>query len=52
MVNGLSGHDAHMLELYAANLNSKRNNYKTITTRKIDFNSINELKDKLSSELR
>jgi len=40
-----------MLELYVANLNSKRKNYKTITIRKIDFNSINEFKDKLSSEL-
>jgi len=30
-------------------INGKRNNYKTI--RKIDFNSINEFKDKLSSEL-
>jgi hypothetical protein len=52
MVNGLSDHDAQMLELYVANLNSKRNNYKTITIRKIDFNSVNEFKDKLSSELR
>jgi len=40
-----------MLELYVANLNSKRNNHKTITIRKIDFNSINEFRDKLSSEL-
>jgi len=51
MVNGLSDHDAQMLELYVANLNSKRNNHKTITIRKIDFNSINEFKAKLSSEL-
>jgi hypothetical protein len=50
MVNGLSDHDAQMLELYVENLNSKRNNYKTI--RKIDFNTINEFKDKLSSELQ
>ena len=50
-VNGLSDHDVQMLELYVANLNSKRKNYKTITIRKIDFNSINEFKDKLSSEL-
>jgi hypothetical protein len=28
MVNGLSDHDVQMLELYVANLNSKRNNYK------------------------
>ena len=40
-----------MLELYVANLHSKRNNCKTITTRKIDSNSINEFKEKLSSEL-
>jgi hypothetical protein len=33
-----------MLELYVVNLNSKINNYKTITIRKIDFNSINEFK--------
>ena len=51
MVNGLLDHDAQMLELYVANLNSKKNNYKTITIRKMDFNSINEFKDKLSSEL-
>jgi hypothetical protein len=51
MVNGLSDHDAQMLELCVANLNSKRNNHKTITIRKMDFNSINEFKDKLSSEL-
>jgi hypothetical protein len=49
MVNGLSDHHAQMLELYVANANSKRNNYKTI--RKIDFNSINDFRDKLSSEL-
>ena len=48
MVNGSSDHDVQMLELYDVNLNSKRNNYKTI--RKIDFNTINEFKDRLSSE--
>ena len=41
-----------MLELYVANLNTKRNNHKTITIRKMDFNSVNEFKDKLRSELR
>ena len=51
MVNGLSDHDALMLELHVVNLNSERNNYKTLTTGKIDFNSINVFKDKLSSEL-
>ena len=51
MVSGLSDHDAQMVELYVAYLNSKRNNYKTRTIRKIDFNSISEFKDKVSSEL-
>ena len=51
MVNGLSDHDAQALELYVANLNSKRNKHKTVIIRKIYFNSINEFKDKLSSEL-
>jgi hypothetical protein len=45
MVNGLSDHSAQILELYVVNLNSKRNNYKNITMRKIDFNSMNEFKD-------
>jgi hypothetical protein len=40
MVNGISDHDAQMLELYVGNLNNK-NEYKTITIRKIDLNSIN-----------
>ena len=51
MVNGLSHHDDQKLELYVVNLNNKGNNYKIITIRKVDFNSINEFKDKLSSEL-
>jgi hypothetical protein len=51
MANDLSDHDAQMLELYAVNLNSKINNYKAITIEKMDFNSINKSKDKLSSEL-
>jgi hypothetical protein len=38
MVNGLSDHGAHMLELYVTNLNNKRSNYKFIAIRKIDFN--------------
>jgi hypothetical protein len=41
MVNGLSDHDVQMLELYVVNLNSKINNYKIITIRKIDFITIN-----------
>ena len=48
---GLLDHDAQMLELHAVNLNSNRNNYKTITIRKFDFNKINYFKDKLNSEL-
>ena len=50
-VNGLLDHDAQMLELYVVNLNSERNNYKTISIRKIDFNLINEFKEKLATEL-
>jgi len=37
IVNGLLDHDAQMLELNVVNLNSKRNNYKTITIRKTNF---------------
>ena len=51
IANGLSDHDAQILELRVVNLNSKRNIYKTITIRKTNFNSINEFIDKLSSEL-
>jgi hypothetical protein len=40
-----------MLELYVVNPNGRRSNYTAITIRKIDFNSINEFKDKLNSEL-
>ena len=50
-VNGLSDHNAQMLELHVVNLNSERNNYKTVTIRNTNFNSMNEFKDKLSSEL-
>ena len=51
IVNGVSDHDAQMLELHVVNLNTNRNYYKTITIRKMDFNTINEFEDKLSSEL-
>jgi hypothetical protein len=51
LLNGLSDHDAQMLEIYLHNLNCKRLKYKAITIRKIDSNSINEFKDKLSEEL-
>jgi hypothetical protein len=40
-----------MLEIYLHNLNCNRLKYKVITIRKIDSNSINEFKDKLSEEL-
>ena len=51
VVNGLSDHDAQMLELHAGNLINNTNKYKTSTIRKFDSNTINEFKDKLSSEL-
>jgi hypothetical protein len=51
MINGISGHDAQLLELHVANLDINRNNYETITIKKIDSNTINEFRDKLSSEL-
>ena len=38
IANDLSDHDAQMLELHVVTLNSKRNNYKTITIRNTDFN--------------
>jgi hypothetical protein len=41
ILNGLSDHDAQMLELHAVNLNSNKNDYKTITIRKFYFNKIN-----------
>jgi len=52
MVNGLSDHNAQMLELHALNLNSNRNAYKTTTIRNIVCNAINDFKDKLSGEPR
>jgi hypothetical protein len=51
MINGLSDHYAQLLELHVANLDSIRINYKTITIRKIGSNTVNEFRDKLSSEL-
>jgi hypothetical protein len=50
MLNGLSDHHAQMLDFYVVNLNSNRNDYKTITIRKIYFNTISEVKNKLSNE--
>jgi hypothetical protein len=52
VVNSISDHDAQMLELNVINLNGNINNYKNITIRKIDFNTINEFRDKLSRKLR
>jgi len=40
MLNGLSDHDAQMLELYVVNLNINRNAYKTVTIRKIYFTQL------------
>jgi hypothetical protein len=50
-VNGLSDHNAQMLELHVVNLNSNRKNYKTKNLRNTNFNPINVFQDKLSSEL-
>ena len=41
MENGLSDHDAQVLELYVDNLNNNKNEHTTITLRKINFNTIN-----------
>jgi hypothetical protein len=49
--NGLSDHDAQMLEIYINNLDCKKSNYRVKIIRKIDEYSIMEFKDKLSEEL-
>jgi hypothetical protein len=49
--NGLSDHDAQMLEIYINNLDSKKSNHRVGIIRKIDKYSIMEFKDKLSEEL-
>ncbi len=51
MENGLSDRDAQVLELYVDDLRNNKNKHTTITLRKINFNTINEFKEKLSSEL-
>jgi len=51
MVNGLSDHDAQLLELNVGNLKNNKNKNQTLTIRKIDLFTINEFKDKLSREL-
>lgn len=51
MENGLSDRDAQVLELYVDDLSNNKNEHTTITLRKINFNTINEFKEKLSSEL-
>jgi len=50
MVNGLSDHDAQLLELNVGNLKNNKNKNQTLTIRKIDLFTINEFKDKLSRE--
>jgi hypothetical protein len=53
LLNGLSDHDAQILEIYLHNLNCKNlMKYKVTTIRKIDSNSIKEFKEKLSEELQ
>ena len=51
MVNGLSDHDAQMLELHVGNLKKNKHKRKPLVIRKINSNTINEFKDKLSNEL-
>jgi hypothetical protein len=52
LLNGLSDHDAQILEIYLHNLNCKKlMKCKVTTIRKIDSNSIKEFKEKLSEEL-
>jgi hypothetical protein len=49
--NGLSDHDAQMLEIYINKLNCKKSNHEIKFIRNIDEYSIMELKSKLSEEL-
>ena len=51
VVNGLSDHDAQMLELHVGNLNNNKLKHKSLSIRKIDFNTVAEFTDKLSNEL-
>ena len=44
MVNGLSDHDAQLLELNVGNLKNNKNKNQTLTVRKIDLFTINEFK--------
>ena len=50
MVNGLSDHDAQLLELNVGNLKNNKNKNQTLTIRKIDLFTVNEFKYKLSRE--
>jgi hypothetical protein len=50
-LNGLSDHDAQMLEIFINKLNCNKSNHKVKTIRKINEYSIKEFKDKLSEEL-
>jgi hypothetical protein len=49
--NGLSDHDAQILEIYIKNLNCKESNHKVRIIGKIDEYSIMEFKGKLNEEL-
>jgi hypothetical protein len=49
--NGLSDHEAQMLEIYSHILKCNKSNYKVKTIGKVDLYSIKEFKDKLSEEL-
>jgi hypothetical protein len=51
VANGLSDHDAQLLELHVGNIINNKNKHKTSYIRKINFNTINEFKDKLSDEM-
>jgi hypothetical protein len=50
-VCGLSDHDAQMLQLRVGNLINNKKKYKILTIGNIDFNTINEIKDKLRCKL-
>jgi len=51
VVNGLSDHDAQMLELHIGNLKKNKHKHKPLVIRKINSNTIHKFKDKMSNEL-
>jgi len=51
VINGLSDHDAQMLELRVGKLNNNKLKHKSLSIRKIDFNTTAEFTDKPSNEL-